>query len=97
MWGYFAAAGSHDMPSTPGVNSIGFSSSHVCKFSTSIFPAPVPLRYATSPPGRIKISDPPSETFSARAAFRVCRSMTYPLPFRPSVTSHRPSGVGSDA
>src|SRR5438874_9189234 len=50
-----------------------------------------------SPPGRIKISDAPSEIFSLRAIFMDSRSITYALPPRSSVTSQRPSGVGSDA
>src|SRR5207253_3532906 len=93
----FAPPATQAIPSTPGVSSIGFSSSQVCKSSTSIFPAPVPLKYAMSPPGRIKISDAPSEIFSLRAIFMDSRSITYALPPRSSVTSQRPSGVGSDA
>src|SRR5438132_504714 len=93
----FAPPATQAIPSTPGVSSIGSSSSQICKSSTSIFPAPVPLKYAMSPPGRIKISDASSEIFSLRAIFMDSRSITYALPPRSSVTSQRPSGVGSDA
>jgi len=41
------------------------------------FPAPVPLTYAISPPGRIRISEGFSGTSSERTTFSVCKSTTW--------------------